>query len=132
MHCKHENLSLWYGTPDAPAPSETVLAGTEIPFTVGVEPADASNQVEVLYRVNGGPQQTVAARWQRNASAGKIQYFEARLGPFQAGDVVECAAICVCAGRTVPSTADVKRASTSFRVIETGTEERRGGSPQAT
>src|SRR5215218_4016422 len=101
MRFEHDGMSLWYGTPDAPAPGDAVPAGAEIAITVGVRPADASNKIEVLYRMNHGPEQRAGARWLRSDRT--AQYFEARLGPFRAGDQVEYAIICVCAGRTVPS-----------------------------
>jgi hypothetical protein len=52
---KHENMSLWYGKSDTPAPGKSVQAGKEIPITIGVTPIDPSNAVEVRYRVNDGP-----------------------------------------------------------------------------
>ena len=57
-------------------------------------------------------------RWLRSARAGRAQYFEARLGPFKAGDTVQYSVSCACAGRVVPSGANLRQASSSFRVTE--------------
>ncbi len=78
---------------------------------------DASNKVEVLYCVNRGSTQTVAAKWWRNDAYRKAQYFRARLPPFRAGDTVEYIPICYCAGRQAPSTEDTKRFASSFCII---------------
>jgi hypothetical protein len=117
MRFNHDGITLWYGTPDAPAPSETAQSGSEIPVTVGVQPIDASNKVEVLYRINQGPTQAVAAKWWRNDAYGKAQYFRARLPAFRAGETVEYTAICRCAGRQVPSLEEARRFVSSFRIV---------------
>lgn len=116
MRFEHEGLQLWYGTPDAPAPDETVEADAAATVTVAVWPADVSNQVAVIYRINGGATQRKVAAWWRNGSSG-IQYFGARLGPFRPGDLVEYAATCHCAGRQVPAKHEGERLSSSFRVM---------------
>jgi hypothetical protein len=79
MRFEHQGMCLWYGAPDAPAPSETVPTGTGIPITIAVQPANARNRVEVLYRMNRGPTETAPARWVRNDPAGKTQYYRANL-----------------------------------------------------
>jgi hypothetical protein len=118
MHFEHEGRSLWYGTPDALAPEESVQAGTEIAITIGVSPVDASNYVELLYRVNHGPTEVVAARWLQNDPSGKAQYFRARLPAFRAGDTVEYIPICRCAGRQVPSPDQARQFASSIRVTD--------------
>ncbi len=117
MHFEHEGRSLWYGTSDAPGSEGAVQAGTEITITVGVNPVDASNKVELLYRVNQGPMETVAARWLRNDPSGKAQYFRAHLPAFRAGDIVEYIPICRCAGRQVPSPYQARQFASSIRII---------------
>ena len=77
MHWEHAGIRLWYGTPDAPAPGETVEAGRPVGVTIGVQPVDPSNRVEVRYRVDDGPIEVVAARWLRTDSARGVQYFVA-------------------------------------------------------
>ena len=74
MRFEYEDKALWYGTPDAPAPGETVQVGTDITITVGVQPMNAGNYVEVLYRINQGPTEKVAAKWLRNDTYKKSQY----------------------------------------------------------
>ena len=118
MHFEHEDRSLWYGTPDALAPEGAVQAGTEIAITVGVSPVDASNYVELLYRVNQGPTEMVAARWMQNDPSGKAQYFRARLPAFRAGDTVEYIPICSWAGRQVPSPDQARQFASSIRVTD--------------
>src|SRR5215208_6092695 len=110
-------MQLWYDEADAPAPHGTVEAGTEVPVTVGIQPEDTSNRIEVLYRVNGGPAESVLARWLRNDSSRNIQYFQARLPAIEAGDTVEYTPICRCAGRQVPSPEESQEFASSFRVV---------------
>src|SRR5437868_1603574 len=110
-------MSLWYGTPDAPAPKETVQAGTEISITFGVEPMDASNVIELLYRINQGPTERVAVKWLRNDSFRKTQYFRTRFPGLRAGDTVEYVALCRRAGRQmVPSPEATENFASAFRV----------------
>ena len=54
MRFDNQGMSLWFGTPDAPGPGDTVSAGAEISITIAVHPGDRSNKVELLYRVNRG------------------------------------------------------------------------------
>lgn len=122
MQFEYQGMSLWYGTPDASVPGETVLAGTEVAIAIGVRPIDASHRVELLYRINQGSIETVVAKWQRNQTASNSQYFKARLPGFQAGDTVEYRVICRCAGRQVPSPEEAEHFTGSFRVIEPGTQ----------
>ncbi len=132
MQVEYQDIALWYGTPDAPAPAEFIQAGAETTITVGVQPADASNHIEVRYRINQRSTETIAARWLWNDSSGKIQYFKVRLPPFRVGDVVEYTAICYCAGRQVPSPEEAKQFASSFRVIGAEIKQTQGrpsGSP---
>lgn len=119
MRFEQEGVSLWYGTPDAPAPGpgEAVHVGSDITITVGVRPIDTSNRIEVLYRTNQGPTKNIAANWLRNDFSGRAQYFSAHLPSFQAGDMVEYTVICRFAGRQVPSSEEAKQFASSFRVI---------------
>src|SRR5215208_5505463 len=115
-------MSVWYGTSVAPAPDEAVQAGTEIAITVGVWPVDAGNMVQLLYRANRGPTQTVSAEWLWNDPSGKAQYFKIGLpaSAFRAGDTVEYAAVCRCAGRQVPSPEEAQQFTSSFHVLGVG------------
>ena len=116
MRLAHDGMSLWYGTPDAPAPAEVVEAGREVAVTVGVQPADASNRIELFYRTGQGPAKSVTAKWLRNDHSGKVQYFQAHLPAFHAGETVEYTLLCRCAGRQVPSMGKNEPWS-SFRVV---------------
>jgi hypothetical protein len=89
MRFDNEIMSLWFGTPDALGPSDTVPAGAEIAITIAVQPGDRSNKVEVIYRVNKGSDERVRATWLRNDAPANVQYFRAHLPPRLAGDTVE-------------------------------------------
>ena len=114
MRIEHEGISLWYGTPDAPAPQENVLAGKQISVTVGVSPADASNRIEIHYRVNQGETQVITARYVPNKGDRRVQYFRVSLPAFNPGDVVEYTPVCRCAGRQVPPRDGVEGFTSSF------------------
>ena len=116
MRFDRDGMSLWFATSDTPAPEGTVADGANISLTVGVQPLDASNQVEVLYRLDGGPVQALPANWFRNDIVRKVQYFRAQFPTLRAGDKVEYSAICHCAGRQIPSAADAERLASSFRI----------------
>jgi hypothetical protein len=117
MRFSHDNISLWFGTPDAPMPGETAQASTEIPITVAVQPIDASNKIEIRYRTNQGPIHSMAAKWWRNDAYHNTQYFRAQFPPFRANDRVDYTIICYCAGRQVPSADEANQFAWSFRVI---------------
>src|SRR5262245_16102652 len=120
MRFESKGMSLWYCTPDAPAASEEVRLGIDVTITVGVQPPRGSHRVEVRYRVNHGPTQTVAARWWWNDPSSNAQYFRAYLpaSAFRAGDTVEYTVICWCAGRQMPSLEEAKQFASSFRVTD--------------
>ncbi len=103
MRFDYDGISMWYGTPDAPAPREAVLSGIEVPITIGVWPADASNKVEIRYRVNQGSTTAVQAKFLRTEPSRRVQYFRAQLPALRAGDRAEYSVICRCAGRQVPN-----------------------------
>jgi hypothetical protein len=112
---QNQRMSMWYDTPDAPAPSGSVLEGSGVAVTVAVS-RDPSNNVEVQYRVNRGKTEVATAKWLRDDRTGKTQYFLARLPTFRVGDTVEYTPICRCAGRQVPSQEEAKRFASSFHV----------------
>ena len=111
MRFENQGLSLWYGTPDAPGPGTVIPAGAEVPITVGMSPADASNKVDVHYRINGGAVESLSASWFRNS--GDAQYFTARLPVFRQDELVEFWATATCAGKYVRPTG--KRTPLFFR-----------------
>jgi GH18 family chitinase len=61
MRFDNDCMSLWFGTPDASGPGDTVPAGAEIAITIAVHLGNRNNRVEVLYRVNKGLDETVRA-----------------------------------------------------------------------
>src|SRR5215471_11535496 len=121
MRFEHDGIALWYGTPDAPAPGDTVPVadGTHeasVTITVGVQPPSASNSVSVSYSVNNGLPHTVAAGFLQHDVHQKAQYFAARLPVLQAGDKVDYTVLCRCPGRQVPSPEEAQNSGASFRV----------------
>jgi hypothetical protein len=120
MYSEHDEITLWYGTADAPAPAETVPAGRPVSVTIGVRPADSSNRIELRYRVNDSSETTVLATWLRTDPRQDAQYFRADLPAFQSGDMVDYAVVCRRGGRQVPSADDLDSSASSFRVIGTG------------
>lgn len=117
MQFENDGILLWYGTSDAPTPDETAIEGSEILITIGVQPPDASNVVEVSYRVNQGSTETVVAKFLRSEPLRQFQYFRAYLPAFKAGDRVEYKVICQCAGRQVPAPTEEEHWASSFQVV---------------
>lgn len=101
MRFENDGITIWHGTPDAPAPGSIAQRDSKA-LVIGVKPIDASNTVSVDYRVNGGVAKQVVASWLRNESQTQSQYFLADLGNFHPGDTVKYQVKCTCAGRTVP------------------------------
>lgn len=134
MRFEQEGISLWYGTPDAPSPGagEAVQTAREVTITVGVQPIDTSNKIEVLYRTNQGPTKSVAAKWLRNDFSRGAQYFSVHLPPFLVGDVVEYTVICRFAGRQVPSPEQAKHFASSFYVTGAEVKSTPGLAPEET
>src|SRR5947209_19670119 len=86
-------------------------------MTIGVQPIDASNRVELLYCLNHGPLQTIEVGWLRNDLSQHVQYFRTHFPVFKTGDTVEYTVVCRCAGRQVPSIGEAERFPSSFRVV---------------
>src|SRR3989442_549156 len=116
MRFEQNGMSLWYGTPDAPAPDDAVQSGAGITITIGVQPVDASNKVEVHYRINQGPVCTLSAEFLRTDVLARAQYFKARFPKFQPSDTVEYLVGCRCAGRQVPRADEQNQFASSFRI----------------
>src|SRR5215470_19517029 len=116
MRFEQDGMSLWF-EPGTDAPGEVVQVGTDVRITIAVEPADASNRVEIRYRVNQGPVERVVA--DPGLHIGDAQYFRACLpaSVLHTGDVVEYLAVCRCVARQVPSQKDAERFAASFRVV---------------
>lgn len=116
MNFANDGLSLWYGTPDAPAPPDEVARGSRPALTVGVRPPSPSNTVEVLYRVDGGFVQRASATERRTDYDRDIQYFRAVFPPFAGGDMVEYCPVVGCAGRQAPLDDVARRWPSKFRL----------------
>jgi hypothetical protein len=113
----HDGLSVWYGTPDAPAPGdEGIVAREGTSLVVGAHPANPTNSVLGRYRVDGGPVQTVPGRELRTDYDRQAQYFLVAFPPFPVGDLVEYSVVLGCGGRQVPSPAVASRLSSKFRL----------------
>jgi hypothetical protein len=122
MRYEQNGVSIWYATPDVPAPEGDVVASpsgraTGITVTVAVQPIAARNTVEVRYRVNGGPEFRAQASLARTDVRANAQYFVASLPEFRVGDTVEYGAVCNCAGRQVPGPESAGKLASSFRVV---------------
>ena len=121
---QNEGMVLWYGTPDAPAPSGDVAIGpgsrqAMVTLTVALQPPSGSNSVRVRYRVNGGSALTLSAALQREDLTKKAQYFSVKFPPFQAGDKIDYIVIGSAPGKQVPSAAEATTLPSSFQIATT-------------
>jgi len=99
----HDGLSLWYGTPDAPAPfDQEVVARDGVSLVVGVSPASPTNSVAVQYRVDKGFVQSVPGIELHIDQDRSAQYFVIRFPRFTSGNCVEYWPSMRCGGRQVP------------------------------
>jgi hypothetical protein len=130
MNLSNDGLSLWYGTPDAPAPGDDGLVPRRgAALVVGVQPPSPSNTLTVRYRVNNGLTQTVPGRELRTDFQRQIQYFAVAFPAFLTGDVVEYLPVLSCAGRQVPAPNIAERFLSKFHLA--AKEERAPGSGPA-
>jgi hypothetical protein len=113
----HDGLSLWYGTPDAPAPGDDGIAPrVGASLIVGVHPANPTNSVLVRYRVDGGLTRSVPGRELRTDYARQAQYFVVTFPSFPTGDSVEYSVVLSCGGRQVPPPDVASRFPSKFRL----------------
>jgi hypothetical protein len=124
MRFQNEGMVLWYGTPDAPAPSGDVAIppGSRqaiVTMTVALQPPSGSNSVRVRYRVNGGSPLTLHAALQREDLVIKAQYYSVKFPPFQAGDKIDYVVIGSAPGKQVPSAAEATTLPSSFQIATT-------------
>ncbi|MDP9149285.1 MAG: DUF3237 domain-containing protein [Myxococcota bacterium] len=103
MNLSYEGLSLWYGTPDAPAPLGELASREGTSLVVGARPANPTNAVTVRFRVDGGVVQTVPGRELRTDFARDAQYFVVTFPPFLTGETVEYSPLLRCGGRQAPA-----------------------------
>ena len=120
MRFEHDGIAMWFGTADAPAVSGNLPFDNPVSITIGVFPADASNSVEIVYRVNRGKVARLQARHLNNRQGHSTQYFKAVLPTFELGDTVDYAVICRCAGRQVPPASTTETFAASICIVEAG------------
>ena len=117
MQSTNDGLSLWYGTPDAPAPGDGgVVRRAGASLVIGVRPANPMNSVLVQYRVDGGRVQSIPGREVRTDVQRQVQYFAVAFPPFITGDVVEFSVTLSCVGRQVPAGHLADRFPSKFRL----------------
>src|SRR5690349_1280452 len=122
MRIEQDGMALWYGTPDAPAPSGKVEAAegseqAQVSVTVGMRPPSASNSVQVVYRVNGGASATVLGSLLTHDPHQQAQYFQAKLPPFHVGESVDYLVIGRAPGHQLPGPQQTKQFAASFQVV---------------
>lgn len=133
MQFTNDGLSLWYGTPDAPAPGDGgIVPRTGAALVIGVRPAHPTNSVMVQYRVDGGRVQTIPGREVRTDFERQVQYFAVAFPPFLTGDVVEFSATMSCVGRQVPAPHLADRLPSKFRLAPKQVEPRPSAAPPST
>jgi hypothetical protein len=110
VNFSHEGLSLWYATPDAPAPVDEMVPRDGAAITVGVRPPNPTNAVHVRYRVDGGPE--IMTDYARDA-----QFFYVKLPPL-VGKAVEYCPVLSSAGRQVPGPTLARRFPSRFMLVD--------------
>ena len=103
MRYNNEGLTLWYGSEDTPAPEGVVESGDNLSVIAAVSPANPSNTVSLLYRVEGGFERTVRATLLRIENGAGQQYFKAVFPRLSPGSKVEYTIIGENSGRRVPN-----------------------------
>ena len=117
MNLTHDGLTMWFGTPDAPAPfDEEVVPRAGASLVIGVHPSNPTNSITVRYRVDQGVVQTVPGRILRTDYARDAQYFSVAFPRFISGEGVEFWPLFVCGGRQVPAAALADRFGGSFKL----------------
>jgi Protein of unknown function (DUF3237) len=116
MQLTHDSLTLWYGTPDAPAPLGSEEDRSGVSVTVAASPSNPSNTVSVRYRVDRGLVQTVRAVRTRTDLSRGADYFRATLPDFWSGDTVAYLPVLTCAGRRSPDPETATTLPSSFRL----------------
>jgi hypothetical protein len=117
MRFSHQQLTLWYGTPDAAAPPEDSIQERHgVSVTVAAQPPSPSNTVTVRYRVDDGPVQTIRAVRVRTDLAQGIEYHRAVFPDLWSGERVLYLPILSCAGRSAPDPKTAATFPSSFRL----------------
>jgi hypothetical protein len=118
MRLSSEGLTLWYATPDAPAPPEEGASREGISLTIGVRPPNPGNAVTVPYRVDGKGASVVVATDAGTDYTRDVQYFRAHFPPFPEGCVVEYCPVLTCGGRQAPPPSAVARLPSRFTLAD--------------
>jgi hypothetical protein len=117
VNLTHEGLTLWYGTPDAPAPGDAGVAPRHgAALVVGVHPANPTNTLMVRYRVDGGAERIVPGREIRTDYERQAQYFGVTFPDFRDGTTVEYLPVFGSAGRQVPAASRSGRFPSKFQL----------------
>ncbi|HEX6277913.1 MAG TPA: DUF3237 domain-containing protein [Polyangiaceae bacterium] len=114
MISSYDGLTLWYGTPDAPAPGREVPNGQPVSIVVGVRPFNPANTVDVRYRLDGGPVKTLHASPLRVDERKDAQYFRANFPALGGAKHVDYCPVAHCGGRQVPRQSLVPTSFSSF------------------
>ncbi|HTA21080.1 MAG TPA: DUF3237 domain-containing protein [Polyangia bacterium] len=119
MRFTNEQLTLWYGSADAPAPTDDAIeARRGVSVTVGVQPPSPSNVVSVQYRVDDGQPQTArGVRLATDHDRG-IEYHRTVLPDFWTGERVSYVPVLSCAGRSAPDPDTAATLPSSFRLTD--------------
>jgi uncharacterized protein DUF3237 len=112
----HDGLSLWYGTPDAPAPVDSIEPRRGTSVVVGALPARPTNTVHVRYRVDRGLVHTAPGREVRTDHDRGVQYFVVDFPTFPTGHLVEYGPVLACGGRQVPGPQLAERFPSKFQL----------------
>jgi len=119
VNLTNEGLSLWYRTPDAPAPDDDAVVPRQgASLVLGAQPPSPANAVLVRYRVDGGIIKSVPGRELRTDYQRQAQYFAVNFPSFPTGSVVEYSPLLTCAGRQVPAPHVSERFPSRFRLAE--------------
>jgi Protein of unknown function (DUF3237) len=130
MRFSNQQLTLWYGTEDASAPTDDALQPRRgIAVNVGVQPANPSNVVTIQYRVDQGRLQTVRAVRLRTDYDRGVEYHRALLPELGAGQTVRYVPVLSCAGREAPEAEIIGTLPSSFRVSEDSRQSERPEGP---
>jgi len=117
MRYTNEGLTLWYGTEDTPAPEGLVESSENLNVVVGVSPANPSNTVSVLYRVNRGLEHTIRATLLRTEYDANRQYFQAPFPMLPPESKIEYTVIGESSGRRVPDPCTMTRLNRQFEIL---------------
>jgi hypothetical protein len=117
MRLSHDGLTLWFSTPDAPAPvDDEVVPRAGVSLVIGAHPYNPTSSISVRYRIDAGLAHTVPGHEIRIDHAGDIQYFAVTFPRFVTGSFVEYAPTLVCGGRQVPAAQRGERYLARFRL----------------